>query len=359
MAKVLLGLSGGVDSSVSALLLKNQGYEVIALYIQNMDSSQDDQNLNDAKAVADKLGIQFETVNLVSENKDYVFDYFIEEYKNGRTPSPCIMCNKNIKFQAFLDLAKNYDADYIAMGHYAKTKVINGVTHLLKGEDKNKDQTYFLCLLSSEQVNKTLFPVGELTKEEVRKIAQDNGLITARKKDSVDICFVGKGKFDDFIDQYIEAKKGPMMTLDGKLIGYHNGLFHYTIGQRKGLSIGGLNGFNNEPWFTIGKDLDKNILYVGQGFHNPYLYSNKCICTNFNLNSTNLDENYTYTVKFRYRSEEVKAKIKVLNDDEVLVTYEPTRAVTPGQACAIYDGDICLGGAIINKVYNDEEERLY
>ena len=360
MAKVLLGLSGGVDSSVSALLLKEQGHDVTAIYIKNMEGEEEnDQNLIDARNVALKLGIHFKSVNLVSENKDYVFNYFIDEYKNGRTPSPCIMCNKNIKFKAFLDLAQNYDADYIAMGHYAKTEVINGVTHLVKGEDRNKDQTYFLCLLTKDQVQRTLFPVGHLTKDKVREIAQVNGLLTARKKDSMDICFVGKGKFDDFIDQYIEAKKGPMLTLDSKKIGEHNGLFHYTIGQRKGLSIGGLNGYGNEPWFTIGKDLEKNILYVGQGFHNPYLYSNKCICTNYSFNSITLDENKTYNVKFRYRSEDVKAQIKVLNDNELLVTYEPTRAVTPGQACAIYDGDICLGGAIIDKVYQNDEVRKY
>lgn len=361
MKKVILGLSGGVDSSVSVIMLQKAGYEVEGIYIQNLDSKQeDDLNLIDARRVAQITGIKFHVVNLVSENNDYVFNYFIDEYKNGRTPSPCIMCNKNIKFKAFLDFAQNLGGDYIAMGHYAQTEVIDGVTYLKKGFDKNKDQTYFLCMLTKEQISKTLFPVGHLDKPTVRQIALENNLVTARKKDSMDICFVGKDKFNDFIDKYIAPTPGPMMTLDGKKVGTHNGLCHYTIGQRKGLQIGGLNGYSNEPWFSIGKDLDKNILYVGQGFHNPYLYSNKCICKNYNFNAIPLDENKEYGVKFRYRSEDVKAKIKVLNETEILVTYEDTaRAVTPGQGCAIYDNDYCLGGAIIDRVFMDDEERKY
>lgn len=358
--KVILGLSGGVDSSVSLLLLKKE-YDVECLYIKNFDSKQsDDQNLIDAQEVADKLGVKLHVANLVHENRDYVFNYFIDEYKQGRTPSPCIMCNKNIKFKAFLDIAKNLGADYIAMGHYAQIVKDGDYYFLKKGNDTNKDQTYFLCMLTKEQLEKTIFPVGHLNKEEVKKIASENNLVTARKKESMDICFVGKEKFNDFIDKYLPSNPGYMKTLDGKIVGKHNGLFHYTIGQRKGLNIGGLKEYSNEPWFSIGKDIKNNILYVGQGFHHPYLYSNRCICNNSNFNSIIPNENKEYTVKFRYRSEGVRAKIRIISKDEFEVLYDDScRAVTPGQACVIYDDDICLGGGIINKVFMDLEERMY
>lgn len=358
--KVVLGLSGGVDSSASAIKLLDEGYEVIALYINNFDSKQDDDlNYQDALRVANKLQIEFHSVNLVNENKDYVFDYFINEYKNGRTPSPCIMCNKNIKFKAFLDIAFNYNATKIAMGHYARTKTIDGITYLLKGVDEKKDQTYFLAMLTQEQLSHVIFPVGDMVKPDVRKLALEKELVTAKKSESMDICFIGKEKFNDFIQNYIPINKGLMKTLDGKIIGKHNGLQFYTIGQRKGLNIGGLNGYSNDAWFVIGKDLKTNTLLVGQGFYNPYLYSNRAICENYNFNSVIPSEDKEYQAKFRYRAIDKKAKIKILDDKYFEITYEDERAVTPGQACVIYDGDICLGGGIISEVYKDNDRRRY
>ena len=361
MAKrVILGLSGGVDSSVSALLLKNQGYEVIGLYINNFDVKQDDDiNLRDARKISETLGIKLETVNLVDKNKDYVFDYFINEYKAGRTPSPCMICNREIKFKAFLDIARGMNADYIATGHYAKIEEHNGVKCLMKGTDPKKDQSYFLAFMTKDEIEHTLFPVGHMTKDEVKKIALENDLVTATKKESMDICFIGKEGFNDFIKNYIPINKGKMMTLDGKFIKNHDGLQFYTIGQRKGLSIGGLNGYSNEPWFTIGKDFEKNILYVGQGFHNEYLYSNRAICKKASFESIPIDESKEYYALFRYHSTPRRAHIKMLDNDSFEITYESERAVTPGQGCVIYDGDICLGGGLIDSVYNNEEKRKY
>lgn len=359
MKKVILGLSGGVDSSVSAYLLKQEGYEVHGLYIKNFDSLQnDDINLEDAKLVALKLGIELTVIDLVDKNKDLVFNYFIDDYKNGRTPSPCMICNREIKFKAFLDIAKKLKADYIATGHYVK--VINEDNHyyLAKGKDLKKDQSYFLALLKQEDLSKILFPLGDYTKEEVRKIASEIGIVTASKKDSMDICFVGKDKFNDFIKTYIPIKQGLMMTLDGKVIKKHDGLQFYTIGQRKGLDIGGLNGYLKEPWFVVGKDQTKNILYIGQGYHNEYLYSNKALCKMAN-HLADLDETKIYKAVFRYHGEIKQAKIQMINENEFYIYYELERAVTPGQACVVYDDDKVVLGGLIEEVYMDGSIRKY
>ncbi len=359
MKRVILGLSGGVDSSVSALLLKEKGYDVIGLYIKNFDSKQnDDDNLNDAKKVALSLGIELKVVDLVDKNKDLVLDYFIEEYKNGRTPSPCMICNKEIKFKAFFDIAKTYDADYIATGHYVNIAHDEKGDFIVKGTDLKKDQSYFLALLRKENLSKILFPIGHLTKDQVREIGAKYKIITANKKDSMDVCFVGKDKFNDFIKTYIPINKGKMLTLDGNFIKEHNGLQFYTIGQRKGLDIGGINGYLKEPWFVVGKDLAKNILYVGQGYHNKYLYSNMCTCKNVNIfKSIEIDKDYEAV--FRYHGNLKKAKVQLIDNDTLKIIYEQERAVTPGQACVIYDGDILIAGGIIDKVYYNKKERQY
>lgn len=359
MKRVIIGLSGGVDSSVSALLLKQAGYEVVGLFIKNFDSNLDDTALEDAKKIASDLEIELKVVDLVKENKNYVFDYFVSEYKNGRTPSPCMICNRDIKFKAFLDVAKKFNFDYIATGHYAKIIHSEDNSILAKAKDLKKDQSYFLALMSKDELEHTLFPLADLTKPEVRQIALENGLKTANKKDSMDVCFVGKEKFNEFIKHYIPINKGKMMTLDGTIIKEHDGLQFYTIGQRKGLAIGGLDGFLKEPWFALGKDLAKNILYVGQGYHNEYLYSNSCICNQANFPFIKPNPNKTYEARFRYNGPLKKAKVKIISEDTFQIFYEEERAVTPGQACVIYDGDLCLGGGLIDNVYKEGVKRNY
>ncbi len=374
--KVVLGLSGGVDSSVAAIKLMQEGYEVEAMFMRNWDSATNNDLLGnpdlnndvcpqeidyqDAKKVADKLGIKLHRVDFIKEYWDYVFSYFINEYKLGRTPNPDIMCNKEIKFKAFLKCAIDLGCDYIAMGHYARVKHDEDMSYLLRGLDSNKDQTYFLMMLTQAQLRKSLFPIGDMQKSEVRALAKEFDLATATKKDSTGICFIGERNFKEFLKNYLPSKPGLMKTLDGKTIGNHDGLMYHTIGQRKGLGIGGLDGYDNEPWFTIGKDLVNNVLLVGQGINHPYLYSNHCFATNINWISYKPEENKIYQAKFRYRQEDNDVLIKYIDDDTIEVIYEGgVRAVTPGQAVVIYDGEVCLGGGIIDKVYQDEEQRLY
>lgn len=374
--KVILGLSGGVDSSVAAIKLMQEGYEVEAVFMRNWDSAANNDFLGnpdlnndvcpqeidyqDAKKVADKLGIKLHRIDFVKEYWDYVFSYFLNEYKNGRTPNPDIMCNKEIKFKAFLNEALKLGCDYIAMGHYARVKHDEDMSYLLRGLDSNKDQTYFLMMLTQAQLQKSLFPIGDMQKTEVRALALEYDLATAKKKDSTGICFIGERNFKDFLKNYLPSKPGLMKTLDGKVIGKHEGLMYHTIGQRKGLGIGGLDGYDNEPWFTIGKDLKNNVLLVGQGFENPYVYSNHCTALDVNWISYKPQENKVYQAKFRYRQEDNDVTIKFIDDNTIEVIYpQGVRAVTPGQAVVIYEGEVCLGGGIIDKVYQDEEQRLY
>ena len=376
MAKVIVGMSGGVDSSVAAIKLKEQGYEVIGLFMRNWDSFADGEmegapttkegicpqevDYNDAKKVCDKLGIPLHRKDFVKEYWDYVFTYFLEELKKGRTPNPDIMCNKYIKFDAFLEEAKYLGADYIAMGHYARVRHEKDKSYLLRGVDSNKDQTYFLSQISQEQLRHSLFPVADLTKAEVRKIAKDNNLYTAEKKDSTGICFIGERNFKEFLKNYLPANPGNIVTMDSKIVGKHEGLMYYTIGQRKGLGIGGNNEFSDSPWFVLGKRLDKNELIVGQGNDNIYLISNHCYANNINWISDKPIEGKKYTAKFRYRQKDNDVKIEFINDDLIHVIYEQgVSSVTPGQAVVIYDGDICLGGGIIDSVYYNDEKRIY
>ncbi|NLC94512.1 MAG: tRNA 2-thiouridine(34) synthase MnmA [Bacilli bacterium] len=371
--KVILGLSGGVDSSVSAYILLEQGYDVESVFMRNWDSAVNNDILGnptkddpicpqevdyqDALKVANKLGIKFHRVDFVKEYWDRVFTYFLDEYKKGRTPNPDILCNKEIKFKAFLEYAEKLNCDYIAMGHYARVRVENDEAFLLRGVDQNKDQTYFLCQLNQAQLKRSLFPIGHLTKREVREIAKKADLPTAEKKDSTGICFIGEREFSKFLQNYLPAQPGLMMTFDGEVVGKHNGLMLYTIGQRKGLGIGG----RGDALFVLGKNLKDNILYVGQGFENPYLYSDSCIVTDVNwISPHRFNDELTCTAKFRYRQKDVNVTLKWLDDTTLKVEFgELVRAVTPGQAAVFYDGEVCLGGGFIDSAYYQGEKRMY
>ena len=364
--KVVVGMSGGVDSSVSAILLQKQGYEVIGLFMRNWDSLADGEldgpttstgqcpqeaDYDDAKAVCDKLGIPLYRKDFVKEYWDYVFTYFLDELKNGRTPNPDIMCNKYIKFDMFAKETRKLGADYIATGHYARMN--NG--HLLRGIDSNKDQTYFLSQVSKKQLENVLFPVGDMEKKDVRKIAEEYELITAKKKDSTGICFIGERNFKNFLKNYLPNQPGDVINIDtNEVIGKHIGLMNYTIGQRKGLNIGG----TKDKMFVVGKDLEKNILYICLGEDNDYLISTSCLVDNINYLGDEKLENVT--AKFRYRQEDIPVHLEWLENGEVLVRYEQgVKSVTPGQACVFYDKEECLGGGIIKEVRKNDKKLWY
>lgn len=370
--KVIVGLSGGVDSAVACLLLKQQGYDVEGMFMRNWDSTLNNDILGnpndindvcpqekdymDAVETARILDIPLHRVDFVEEYWNNVFQYFLNEYNNNRTPNPDILCNKEIKFKCFLDKANELGCDYIAMGHYARV-IHDGDRHtLLRGIDDNKDQSYFLCQLTEKQISKALFPVGDLEKPEVRKIALENNINVAKKKDSTGVCFIGERNFKEFLKNYIYAKPGNMCTMDGKIVGKHEGIMYYTIGQRHGLGIGG----PGEAWFVIGKRPKDNILLVGQGDDQEYLYSNKCIVIGVNWMHEKFDGEKEYTAKFRYRQKDVNVIIKFIDETTLEVKYpEKSKAVTPGQAAVFYDGDIVLGGGTIDKVYMDDKLREY
>lgn len=376
MKKVILGLSGGVDSSVALQVLKSEGYDVEAMFMRNWDSATNndilgnpdidedvcpqEKDFQDAKMVADQLGITLHRIDFIEEYWDTVFSYFLDEYRHGRTPNPDIMCNKYIKFNAFLKRADELGAEYIAMGHYARVRHDTDKSYLLRGVDSNKDQTYFLCMINQSQLRKSLFPIGHLTKPEVRAIANEYNLATAAKKDSTGICFIGERNFKKFLQNYLPAQPGNMVTVNGEVIGKHDGLMYYTIGQRKGLGIGGNNKYSQDAWFVCGKDLVKNELIVGQGHDSIYLESNWCTATSANWITDKPVEGKAYTAKFRYRQADQPVTLEFLGNDKIKVNYPlNVRAVTPGQAVVIYDGEVCLGGAIIDEVYYNDERRKY
>ena len=358
--KVIVGMSGGVDSSVSAYLLMQQGYQVEGLFMKNWE--EDDNNeycaaaedLKDAQAVCDKLGIKLHTVNFAAEYWDTVFEYFLAEYKAGRTPNPDIMCTKEIKFKAFLEFADEIlDADYIAMGHYVRRlDNIDGSTQMLRGVDGNKDQSYFLYTLSHEQVARSLFPVGELEKHQVREIAKEMGLITHDKKDSTGICFIGERKFTEFLGTYLPAQPGNIETPEGEVIGTHQGLMYHTLGQRKGLGIGGMKNSNDDPWYVVDKDLERNVLIVGQGGHHPRLMSTGMTVNQLHwVDRTGPVDGCHITVKTRYRQQDVPCTLTYTDEHTLRVVFdEPVAAVTPGQSAVFYDGEVCLGGGIIDQL---------
>ena len=357
MKRVVVGLSGGVDSSVTAYLLKEQGYDVIGLFMRNWDSSinndflgnpnldnnicPQEQDYNDALKVCEKLGIELHRIDFVKEYWDYVFTYFLDELKKGRTPNPDVMCNKYIKFDLFVKEAKKLGADYIATGHYAR--LIDG--KLAKAVDKNKDQSYFLAYVNKDIFKDVLFPLGEIEKPEVRKIAREYGLVTASKKDSTGICFIGERNFTQFLENYLPNIPGDIVNIDtGEILGKHIGLMYYTIGQRRGLNIGG----TKDRTFVVKKDLDKNILYVAVGDDNKYLYSSTAIIEEFNYLTDKRPSKCT--CKFRYRQSDIDINVKYLDNNNLLLSYKGSKAVTPGQFCVLYDKDICLGGGIIKEV---------
>ncbi len=357
--KVIVGMSGGVDSSVSAYLLQQQGYQVEGLFMKNWEEDDNDEycaaaeDLQDAQDVCDKLGIELHTVNFAAEYWDNVFEYFLEEYKAGRTPNPDIMCNKEIKFKAFLEFAAEaLGADYIATGHYVRRRQnADGKAEMLRGLDNNKDQSYFLYTLSHEHVAQTLFPVGELEKPEVRRIAEEQGLVTAKKKDSTGICFIGERKFRDFLGKYLPAQPGQIETPEGEVIGEHMGLMYHTLGQRKGLHIGGMKNSGDEPWYVVDKDLERNVLIAAQGHEHPLLFSTGLIADQLHwVNRQDLTEPTRCTVKTRYRQTDIPCTLTPLDGGKVKVMFdEPQIAVTPGQSAVFYLDEVCLGGGIIDE----------
>jgi tRNA-specific 2-thiouridylase len=360
--RVVVGMSGGVDSSVAALRLKEQGYDVIGIFMKNWDDTDDNgvctatEDYNDVIEVCNQIGIPYYAVNFEKQYWDKVFTYFLDEYKAGRTPNPDVMCNKEIKFKAFLDHAVSLGADYLATGHYARVEYRDGEYKMLRGIDENKDQTYFLNQLGQDQLSKVLFPLGDIEKSEVREMAGIANLATATKKDSTGICFIGERNFKEFLSGYLPAQPGIMQTLDGEVKGKHDGLMYYTIGQRHGLGIGG----SGDPWFAVGKDLEKNILYVEQGFHNELLYSDSIIATNVSWISEQTVSELSCTAKFRYRQEDNEVVVNMINSSTAKVTFKkPIRAVTPGQAVVFYDGEVCLGGGTIDNVFKNGEKLWY
>lgn len=352
--KVVVGLSGGVDSSVAALLLNQQGYDVEGLFMKNwVDFAEEsectiEEDRKDAQSVAATVGVAFHEANFAMEYWDFVFKHFLDEYKAGRTPNPDILCNREIKFKAFLDHAMQLGGYMIATGHYARVEERDGIFHLLKGMDHNKDQSYFLYTLGQDQLSRTLFPLGELPKPEVRRIAEQAGFITHDKKDSTGICFIGERRFREFLGRYIPAQPGVMQTPEGEVIGEHSGLMYYTLGQRQGLGIGGRKDSTGEPWFVAGKDMEKKILYVVQGDH-PWLHSQNLKAEQLSWVSGIAPEfPCKAAAKTRYRQPDQPCIITQDKDGNVHVEFEDTqRAVTPGQSVVFYQDDVCLGGGII------------
>ena len=360
--RVVVGMSGGVDSSVAALLLKEQGYDVIGVFMKNWDETDEsgvctaEEDYQDVRRVCDQIDIPYYTVNFEKEYWERVFTYFLEEYKRGRTPNPDVMCNKEIKFKAFLQKALDLEADYLATGHYARIQRQGDASLLLRGVDTNKDQSYFLCMLGQEQLHRALFPVGEMSKAEVRHVAEAAGLLTAKKKDSTGICFIGERKFKEFLQRFLPAQPGDIQTLEGETVGRHDGLMYYTLGQRKGLGIGG----PGEAWFVVQKDLTNNILYVDQGQDSLALYSDGLLASEASwvLGEPPEANQFTATAKFRYRQPDQDVTVHLLGNGRLYVDFaEPQRAITPGQAAVFYAGERCLGGAIIDEALQTEEKR--
>jgi len=356
--KVIVGMSGGVDSSVSAWLLQQQGYQVEGLFMKNWEEDDGEEyctaadDLADAQAVCDKLGIKLHKINFAAEYWDNVFEHFLDEYKAGRTPNPDILCNKEIKFKAFLEFAaEDLGADYIATGHYVRRADVAGKSQLLRGLDGNKDQSYFLYTLSHQQIAQSLFPVGELEKPEVRRIAEELDLITAKKKDSTGICFIGERKFRDFLGRYLPAQPGEIETVEGDIVGEHQGLMYHTLGQRKGLGIGGRKESNDDPWYVVDKDVARNRLIVAQGGDHPRLMSVGLIAQQLHwVDRQPVTSPLRCTVKTRYRQSDIPCEILPLGDDRIEVRFdEAVAAVTPGQSAVFYLDDVCLGGGIIEQ----------
>ena len=352
---VVVGMSGGVDSSVAALLLKEQGYNVVGLFMRNWEETGEngvctaDDDFEDVKRVCGLLDIPYYTVNFARAYMDRVFSYFLAEYRAGRTPNPDVLCNREIKFGPFKEYAKKLGADYIATGHYCGVSHEGGLHRLLKAKDRGKDQTYFLNQLSQSQLEDVLFPLADLEKGEVRAIAEEHALATAKKKDSTGICFIGERNFRKFLQEYLPAQPGKILSLSGEKVGEHIGLMYYTLGQRRGLNLGGKKGEDGR-WFVVKKDLANNILYVSHGDETPLL-SRSCLVSGMNYIPTMSEEEvFDCTAKFRYRQEEQRVRVHRIGTDRAeIFFYEPQRAVTEGQFAVLYDEKQCLGGGVIEK----------
>lgn len=368
--KVMLGLSGGVDSAVSAYLLKKAGYDVICCFMRNWDSMTNndvlgnptlnnsicpqEQDYLDAEAVAKKLDLPLLRIDFIKEYWDNVFSYFLDEYKRGRTPNPDIFCNKYIKFGPFIDFAKKNGCEMIAMGHYAKRVEKDGKIYLYKAKDLSKDQSYFLSQISHEQLATCLFPLGDITKKEVREIAKKLDLESVmNKKDSTGVCFIGERNFKEFLENYLPAKKGNIVDIEtNRVIGQHDGVLYYTIGQRKGLGIGGISGEVAKGWFVCSKDVKNNILYVASGNEDEHLLSDAADINMVNLFNEPIQDGTHINCKFRYRQPDQGVTLYNNSDGSVRLIFDKSyKAVTPGQACVFYQGDECLGGGIIDKIY--------
>ena len=349
-------MSGGVDSAVAALLLKQQGHEVVGVFMKNWEEEGEygvctaAEDYEDVRRVADKIGIPYYTVNFAKEYKERVFSYFLSEYRLGRTPNPDVLCNSEIKFRAFLELSRTADMEYLATGHYARTERNGNEVRLLRASDPNKDQTYFLAGLTQQQLLGAMFPIGELQKGEVRRIAREFGLANAEKKDSTGVCFIGERNFKQFLMQFLPAQPGDMVDLSGRVIGRHDGLMYYTLGQRKGLGIGGRKDGSGESWFVIGKDLKRNLLIVQQG-EQEELYSTALSCSHVNwIAGAPPAGRFPCTAKFRYRQPDQQVEVAVMGEEAQVKFLEPQRAVTPGQWAVFYQGEECLGGGPIDEV---------
>ncbi len=353
--RIMVGISGGVDSSVTAYLLQQQGYEVHGLFMKNWEEDDDSEycsasiDLEDASQICTTLGIPLHTRNFASEYWDNVFHYFLEEYRIGRTPNPDVLCNKEIKFKVFLEQALDMGASRIATGHYARVPYRDGFYRLLKAKDGNKDQTYFLHTLNQQQLAKTWFPLGELTKPEVRRLAEQAQFSNHAKKDSTGICFIGERKFKNFLSQYLPAQPGKMQTPEGKSMGQHDGLMYYTLGQRQGLGIGGDRDSSGEPWYVVAKKLEENILIVAQGHDHPLLFCSELSADQLHwITEAPQQLPYRCMAKTRYRQADQACTITQLDDEHCTVSFDaPQRAITPGQSVVFYQADECLGGAVI------------
>lgn len=357
--RVVVGISGGVDSSVAAYLLKQQGHEVIGLFMVNWEEVDGtctaETDYEDVKRVCNKIGIPYYSVNYAKEYYDRVFKHFLEEYKRGRTPNPDVLCNREIKFGPFLEQARRLGADMIATGHYCKKIEKDGKYYLAKSHDLNKDQSYFLNQLSQSQLQSVLFPLAEIDKPEVRRIAAELELSTATKKDSTGICFIGERNFKNFLKNYLPAMPGDIVDLEGNKVGRHDGLMYYTLGQRRGLNIGGRKGGNGERWFVVKKDLDKNLLIVSQGEEDE-LFSDGLYASEMNWIPCLPDKKeFDCFAKFRYRQPDQAVKVTVLDDKHIKVDFaEPQRAITPGQYAVLYDANgLCLGGGVIDSSFKN------
>ena len=352
--RIVVGMSGGVDSSVAALLLKEQGYDVVGVFMKNWEEEDEngvctaESDWADVREVCDRIGIPYYSVNFAKEYWDRVFSYFLKEYKAGRTPNPDVLCNREIKFRAFLDFAMTLGASRMATGHFVRT---DAEGRLLKGSDPNKDQSYFLYMVHAEQLRKSVFPVGGMTKAQVRQIAAAHQLPVSAKKDSTGVCFIGERNFKKFLSEYLPAQPGDMTAPDGEVVGRHDGLMYYTLGQRRGLGIGGRG--DGRSWFVIGKDLENNRLLVAQGEDHPMLYSTRCRAEDVTwIGEAPLREGGTLrcSVKFRYRQPDQPAEVTLQDGNLMIHALTPQRAVTPGQSAVLYDGEVCLGGSIVTEI---------